>query len=227
MREFSNEELSQLLVNKIKEIKKAKAESEELNERLQYNMTNLELLQAQIQEKNAELEYKVNEKAEQLVKSEKLAAIGELSARIAHDLRNPLSVLKNTAEIIRIDLEPTANERTIEHMSRLDRAINRISHQVEDVLDFLKPVSLNILKHSLLLVFQDSLEKIEIPKNISIEVPKNDYSMPIDDEKMETVFVNLISNSIQTLGKKPGKIKINFREDNNFIIIEISDFFVQ
>jgi len=223
MREFSNEELTQLLVNKVKELKNSKKGADELNKKLEDSMINLELVQAQLREKNTDFESIVKEKAEHIVKTEKLAAIGELSARIAHDLRNPLSVLKNTAEIIRIDLEPGANERTIKHISRLDRAINRISHQVEDVLDFLRPVELKISKHSLLLVLQDSVEKIEFPENISIKVPKNDYSILIDNEKIDTVFVNLITNAIQTIGKDPGKIKINFKEENDLIIIEVSD----
>lgn len=223
MKEFSNEELSQLLINKVHELKKSKAEVDELNEQLQDNMAHLEELQSQLQEHNDELEYKVKEKTDQLLKSEKLATVGELSARIAHDLRNPLSTLKNTVEIMRIDLEPTANEKTMKKFTMLERAIHRISHQVEDVLDYLRPSNLNISEHSLLLVLQDSLERIEIPTNISIRTPKKDYSIPIDNEKMETVFINIISNAIQVIDENPGRIVIGFKEDGNYIKIEISD----
>ena len=223
MREFSNQELSQLLVNKVKELKKAKTESEELNDRLQDTVAHLEELQAQLEQQNEELEYKVKEKTEQALKSERLATIGELSARIAHDLRNPLSILKSTVEVMRIDLEPTASERTTKSFARLERAISRISYQVEDVLDYLKPANLCVTKHSLLHILQDSIDRIDIPDNITIKIPKNDYSILCDNEKIETIFVNLVSNSMQTIEDNEGRIAIDFTQEDNSVIIKVSD----
>lgn len=223
MREFSNEELSQLLVNKVKELKKAKQETEMLNDRLQDNMAHLEELQAQLQQQNEELEDKVKEKTEELLHSQKLAAIGELAARIAHDLRNPLSVLKNTTEVLRINLEPTANEKTLKSVDRMERAISRMSHQVEDVLDYLRPSSIDVANHSLLLALQDSIDRIDIPENITIKLPMNDFSIPIDIEKIENVFVNLISNAIQTIGFAPGEIWVSFSQQGDFVLIKVKD----
>ena len=223
MKEFSNEELSQLLVNKVKELKKSKTESEELNDRLQDTVAHLEELQAQLEQQNEELEYKVKEKTEQVLKSERLATIGELSARIAHDLRNPLSILKNTVEVMRIELEPTAKESTVKNFARLERAISRISYQVEDVLDYLRPANLCVAEHSLLHILQDSIDRIDIPDNITIKIPKNDHSILCDNEKIETIFVNLVSNSIQTIGDNEGIITIDFTKSDTSTIIKVSD----
>ena len=223
MREFSNEELAQLLVNKVSELKKAKCEVEELNCKLKDNNEKLEETQCKLLEHNERLEDLVKEKTEELLKSSKLATIGELSARIAHDLRNPLNVLKNSVELLKIDLEPNMNSHTEETIQRLDRAIFRISHQVEDVLDYLKPAKLNLSKHSLLHILQDSLERIDTPDNISLKIPKKDCTTFCDDEKIEILFVNLISNAIQAIDGKKGAITICFQNDEEYTIIKIAD----
>jgi len=108
MREFSNEELSKLLVTKVQQLKKEKAHTQDLNERLEEHLAVLEETTCKLEETQEELKKErdnlvkqVKLKTEQLLKTEKLTTIGELSARIAHDMRNPLSIIKNTAEIIK------------------------------------------------------------------------------------------------------------------------------
>lgn len=75
-------------------------------------------------------------KARDRLKSEKLAAIGELAARVAHDLKNPLSVIKNTCDLMRIKY---GNDKKIaDYLEKMDNSIQRISHQVDDVLNFVR-----------------------------------------------------------------------------------------
>jgi len=223
MREFSNEELAKLLITKVSELKKSKADVEELNCDLTRNNEKLEKVQCQLLEHNEQLEKLVKEKTEELLKSSRLAAIGELSARIAHDLRNPLSVLKNSAELLKIALKSKMSPDIEENINRLDRAIFRMSHQVEDVLDYVKPTKLNIAEHSLLHVLQDSLERIDVPKNVTLKIPKRDCTVPCDSEKIEILFVNLISNAVQAIDEKKGTVIIRFSKGEAQTIIRISD----
>lgn len=169
MREFSNEELSKLLVNKVEQLKKEKAQTQELNERLEEHLAELEEITSKLEETQEELkkerdnlEKQVKLKTEQLLKTEKLTAIGELSARIAHDMRNPLSIIKNTAEMIKTghkNMDSNSKELWNQH----ERAVYRISHQVDDVLDYVKdrPIKKKPVKISVIL--HDALERIEIP----------------------------------------------------------------
>jgi len=223
MREFSNDELAQLLVTKVAELKKSKAAVEELNCQLAKNNEKLEKVQCQLLEHNEQLEKLVKEKTEELLKSSKLAAIGELSARIAHDLRNPLNVLKHSTELLKIALKSKMNPNIEENIDRLDRAIFRMSHQVEDVLDYVKPTKLNIAERSLLHILQDSLERIELPKKVTLKIPKRDCTVPCDSEKIEILFVNLISNAIQAIDEKKGTVIIRFSKGESHTIIRISD----
>ncbi len=101
----------------------------------------------------------------QLLKSEKLTVIGELSARLAHDLRNPLSVIKNTIELIKIK-NPDLPEKVLEDLYKLNRAILRMTHQIDDVLDFVKPKPLRLDRVSLLKTIYGSLERISKPPDV-------------------------------------------------------------
>jgi len=230
MREFSNEELSKLLVSKVEQLKKEKAQTQELNEKLEEHLAELEETTCKLEETEEELkkerdnlERQVKLKTEQLLKTEKLTAIGELSARIAHDMRNPLSIIKNTAEIIKKN-HKNIDSKTIELWNRQDRAIYRISHQVDDVLDYVRdnPIKKKPAKISVILL--DSLGRIEIPEKIKINLPKTDATIPCDSERLGVVFVNLIMNAIQAIENKKGEVYINIADEpDDIILISIKD----
>jgi signal transduction histidine kinase len=230
MREFSNEELSNLLINKVKELKAEKLQSQELNEKLEENLARLEETTAKLEETQEELkkerdklELEVKRKTEELLKKEKLSAIGELSARIAHDLRNPLSVIKNSAALIKMgqkDMDP----KTKVYWAQLERGIYRISHQVDDVLDYIRASPLKKKPTKISTILQDACERVTIPHKIKITLPKTDATIPCDGAKLETVFVNLIMNSIQAIGDKVGIISINLvKESDEVVLITLKD----
>ncbi|MEM2786152.1 MAG: ATP-binding protein [Candidatus Nitrosotenuis sp.] len=225
MKELSNEELIRLLVNKIKELKIAKEKADELNIKLQDNMAKLEETQQALSQQRDQLKEEVRQKTDELLKVERLSAIGQLSARIAHDLRNPLSVIQNTSKILRIRLENQLDNKSREQWSRLDRAVYRMSHQLEDVMDYVRLPRLEKKNYSLSMALQDAIERIDVPTNITIHPPLNDCTVFCDPEKMEIVFVNLLINAIQAIERKEGIIKITITGDDkaNLATITISD----
>ncbi len=230
MREFSNEELSKLLVSKVEQLKKEKAQTQELNEKLEEHLAELEETTCKLEETEEELkkerdnlERQVKLKTEQLLKTEKLTAIGELSARIAHDMRNPLSIIKNTAEIIKKS-HKNKDSKTIELWNRQDRAIYRISHQVDDVLDYVRDNPIKKKPEKISVILRDSLGRIEIPEKIKINLPKTDATIPCDSERLGVVFVNLIMNAIQAIENKKGEVYINIADEpDDIILISIKD----
>ena len=230
MREFSNEELSKLLVTKVNQLKKEKEQTQELNERLEEHLAELEEITCKLEETQEELkkerdnlEKQVKLKTEQLLKTEKLTAIGELSARIAHDMRNPLSIIKNTAGIIKTS-QKNMDSNAIELWNRQERAIYRISHQVDDVLDFVKDRPIKKKPAKISVILQDAFDRIEIHDKIKINLPKTDATIPCDSERLEVVFVNLIMNAIQAIGNKKGEVCINIvDEPSDIVLISIQD----
>jgi signal transduction histidine kinase len=225
MKEFSNEELIRLLVKKIKELRGAKEKADDLNTRLKDNMTKLEETQQTLSEQRDQLKEEVEQKTNKLLKVERLSTIGQMSARIAHDLRNPLHIIQNSSEILKIGLEDRLDEKSQNQWARLDRAIYRMSHQLEDVMDYVRLPQLKKKNHLLSMILHDAMERIVIPPKITIRPTLQDCVVFCDPEKLETVFVNLLVNAIQAIEGKEGKITIEMSEDVNekLAIITITD----
>jgi len=158
-------------------------------------------------------------------KIKRLSAIGEMAARLAHDLRNPLSILKNTIEILKIKYSNNALDSVSfnTHCTKMDNAVSRVSHQIDDVLDFVRISPLNLSEVSLPLFVRNICEKISHSKNIEIELPNNYYYMTCDEKKLEVVLTNLLVNAVEAIGDKTGKITIKFIKTDENIRIEISD----
>jgi two-component system sensor histidine kinase HydH len=153
--------------------------------------------------------------------TDRLVAIGELAARLAHDLRNPLSVIKNTVEIMETKPKFKIEERMI-YYNRLHRAVDRISHQIEDVLDFVRPLTLTFENHLLNDIISSAIEKISKPDLVKINVPDNFVYLVCDSIKLEIVFTNLIMNAIQAMNNT-GQVDIKILDSDKFVTIQIAD----
>ncbi|MDE1818846.1 MAG: PAS domain S-box protein [Thaumarchaeota archaeon] len=161
-------------------------------------------------------------------KTKRLSAIGELSARIAHDLRNPLSVVHNTLEIIRIQ-NPDFEKNNQPKFDRIERAIKRMTHQIDEVMEYVVPNPLKLQQHvSLLGVVNSSVSNV-VTKNTEIHVPQHDVNIECDPEKLEIVFTNLLLNATQAMNNQ-GSIYLRIKDcqicndvNKSFVMIEIED----
>jgi signal transduction histidine kinase len=167
------------------------------------------------------LQAEVDEKVIMLMKSERFSAIGELSARIAHDLRNPLTIIKTGLEIIKIK-DPVFTKDTQDTLSRIDRALVRIVHQIDNVLDFVSPKPLLIKSITLSELLKLTVDRVEIPDGVSITLPKNDFEFKCDSYQMEIVLVNLITNSIQAMENK-GQVTLHGSKSSKEVILQVQD----
>ncbi len=160
--------------------------------------------------------------AQARVKSERLTTIGEIAAGMAHNMKNPLGTIRTSGEIIKRSSK--GGDKEIDGvLDRMDRAIVRMSGQIEDVLNFVRVTPLHISSVSIRTLFEGALETLEIPKNILIKLPENDFDITCDAKKLEIVFMNLILNSIQAIGRAQGIITIRAKKENQNAIIEIED----
>lgn len=167
-----------------------------------------------------ETEKKLTE-ANTRIKNERLAAIGELAASMAHDMKNPLGTIRTGMDIIKRNDKLNPEIESV--IQRMDRAVSRMSHQVEDVLNYVRRTPLSIKPVSLKTIIRSSLASIEIPKTIQLDIGNGDITINCDEKKMEVVFINLILNSIQAIGQDEGKISIRIRQTDKKTIIEIED----
>lgn len=142
---------------------------------------------------------------EEARRAERLAALGQLSAGLAHEIRNPLGVIKGSAEILSQKLSG-ADALAKELSGYIYTEVNRLSALVSRFLDFARPSQLNVKRENL----PDLLEKclksvadqgatagIKIATEYAPSLPK----VRIDSELCEQVFTNLISNACEAMSQ--------------------------
>jgi signal transduction histidine kinase len=155
------------------------------------------------------------------VKNAKFIALGNVTSSLAHNLKNPLTVIKATTSII----EATSNsvdEKTKERLNMIRVSTENMLNQIEDMLDFVKQKPLELQETSLSEILNIAIGNIKIPKKIKINLPKNDIKINCDSAKLQVVFMNLMTNSIESVNGE-GEITINSYQNNQETIIELSD----
>ncbi len=163
--------------------------------------------------------------SDELIKAERFSAIGEVASRISHDIRNPLSNVKMSIELMKNSPPDTKiTDKTInEKLEVASKNIERISHQVNDVLEFVKNRELKKENIRVSAILHDTIESMQIPSNIRIKMAKSDISVFADLFQLQIVFNNIILNAIQAIGKDSGEILIKISEKNDKIIIKFED----
>src|SRR3989304_4060939 len=212
-----NEELEQAN----KELQKQKEENVKLTKDLRNNLEKVVLKEKEIELQRDHLSRQVDEKSSELMKSEKLAIIGELASRMAHDLRNPLSTIKNTIELM--ESKPKLKiEEKLQYYGKLRRAMNRMSHQVDDILDFVRTSELKLQPYSVLDIINIVKDSITIPNDVTVKIEQENVRINCDYRKIEAVFTNLLLNAIQAVETK-GEVHIRIIDNANDVLIAFED----
>ena len=193
-----------------------------LNQTIKENLSNIAISEQQLKRQRDKLEQELREKTKRLVQAERLSAIGELSARLAHDLRNPLTVIKGVVEIAKTRKNLGGISFSDKQIDMMERAILRMSNQIDDVLEFVKIQSLRTTRNSLLETIGLSLAKVKKSDEITFNIPDKDLEFVYDADKIEVVFDNLIINAFEAINGK-GKITIRINDLENEVVIEVED----
>ena len=134
-------------------------------------------------------------------RSDRLAALGQLSAGLAHELRNPLGTIKTSAEMLLKNV-PADNAVAREMAGFISSEVDRTNSLVTRFLDFVRPLELRpapadlaqVLDRSVAMVDREAAAReVTIYKNYSPDSPP----FPLDAELMERVFYNLLANAAQ------------------------------
>lgn len=203
------------------ELEKQKIENNKLAIDLKKNLEKVVLKEKELELQKDQLERQINEKTDELTKSQKLAIIGELASRMAHDLRNPLSTIKNVIEIMENKQKLRIEEKVI-YYGKLHRAIERISHQVDDVLEYGRTTHLNLQTCQIAQLINRSVLDGNFANGIKINVENSEMKINVDVRKMEAVFTNLLVNAAQAMDNN-GTINVRILDNGANTIIAFED----
>ena len=166
---------------------------------------------------------------EELRRSERLAALGRLVTGVAHELRNPIGVIKTTMQILESDLKTVPGTEIFlnEPVKIIYEQINRQNRVIQELLDFGRPskqiiqsASINSLLEKILTFTSPMLREhnIKLVTNFEPELP----AVMVDAERIKQVFVNLLLNGIQAM---PGSGTLTIRTYNieDWVCIDFID----
>ncbi len=164
---------------------------------------------------------------QEIRRSEKLAAIGELAASVAHEIRNPLSSIRGFSQFLKNAL--TGKPKEQEYANIMVREIDRINNVVTDLLTFARPMKAEfkptniqeLIDRSVFLIQADADKyNISICKNVPPELPE----MNIDPDLMTQALLNLTLNAIQMM-KNGGSLEIGcaLEDDESSLLIWVQD----
>ncbi len=172
-----------------------------------------------------EMERALRRTQEQLLQSEKLAAMGRLTSQIAHELNNPLYGIMNTLELLKTEISPGSKRRKVLEMALSETV--RLSDMLRKMLSFSKPdqqekqaVDLNMALDEILLLHEKQLQEndIKIKTSFTDGLPKINASK----DQLRQVFLNLVANARDAM-PDGGTLSVTTAADDENVRIEIAD----
>jgi signal transduction histidine kinase len=173
----------------------------------------------------AEINAQLQATQQQLIQSEKLAAIGQLTAGIVHDVKNPLAIIKGLAEVLleEDDVDPAVRKQLGVMRDSAGRA-NRI---VTDLLKFARQSTLEMKEQDLrgtieAVVRLTSYLAREAHVQVITDLPDQPVNVSYDGPQIEQVLVNLVQNAIQAMPDR-GALRISLSEADQAVAIAVQD----
>jgi PAS domain S-box-containing protein len=147
----------------------------------------------------------------QLADAEHLATLGELSAGLAHEIKNPLAGIKGAIDVIRDSLPESDKHRVI--LGDVTHEVNRIDKIVRDLLSYAKPkppshsaIDLSEMAHRIVAIARSTLQHDSLPILVTQLAPIPDFTG--DETQLEQVLLNLLLNAQNAMPSSGGHIEV-------------------
>lgn len=172
-------------------------------------------LYRELAERLAETNRRLEQAQAEARRSERLAALGQLSAGLAHEIRNPLGVIKGSAEMLSQKLE--ASEALPRELAGyITTEVNRLSALVTEFLDFARPLHAQCEPGEIVKVLDRTLDIVATRwKGKPVRVERNYADLlplvPLDESLCEQAFLNLVQNAYEAMEESGGTLRAEVR----------------
>lgn len=162
----------------------------------------------------------------ELVQRERLAAVGEMSAVVAHEVRNPLAVMFNALPGLRRAVRTGQEERAAELVTILQEEADRLRRLVDDFLDFTRPLSLRPAATDARTLVESAVEmaRAAVPSTHRLVTALDGDlgELRCDAQLVRHAIANLVENALQIEGP-PVEVTIRARAADRHVVFEVSD----
>ena len=164
------------------------------------------------------------QQSRELAQAERLAAVGAVSAGLAHDLRNPLAGIQMACSKVRRSLtDPSQVKRMNIVLDELNRITQLLSHQLNSARHAPEPLTAIGLDHDIAQLL--SLARFQIPEGIvlSHRVSPPNLRCRLPENGLRQALLNLVLNAAQAIGDQPGTIRISVDDAGAELLLRVTD----
>lgn len=175
----------------------------------------------------AETNQRLRTAQQQLVQSEKMSAIGQLTAGIVHDVKNPLAAINGLAELMEDDTSLKEDQR--QNMTLIRESANRASRIVNDLMKFARQSNLEMAPGDLRTTVETVLRLTgymarEAQVRVLPEIPNTGMVVMYDAQLIEQVLINLVQNAIQAMRANGGGVlRLKMRHTEEWVAVTVQD----
>ncbi|MBD3609343.1 MAG: PAS domain-containing protein, partial [Gammaproteobacteria bacterium] len=202
-----------------------------------HDITERKKIEIELEAHHEHLEELVNERTkelnaaqDELVKKERLATLGQLTATVSHELRNPLGAMRPSMYVLKKKIDQS-DEKLMNAIERVERNIKRCDHIVDELLDFTRITVLDEKSINLDNWLDGIIKEQNIPKNITVQTnyQLNNIVVHYDSERLRRCVINVIDNACQAMQDEALvssvdlNLQVSTRKKNNRIEIIVQD----
>jgi PAS domain S-box-containing protein len=176
-----------------------------------------------LEEKVAERTKQLEEANQRLVKAERLAAIGELAGMVGHDLRNPLTGIKNAAYYLSVKQGSCSDDDRNKMLGIIDSAIDHADKIIGDLQDYSREMQLELVNCSPRSILKEALALVQVPDRVKIvDSTLDEPLIRADKAKMVRVFINIVKNAVDAM-PNGGTLQVKSIQTDGNVEISFAD----
>ena len=160
------------------------------------------------------------------IRTERLAAVGQLAASIGHDLRNPLAAVRNAMHFIKKRIGEHEDPRVRQFMDLIERELKAANRIIGDLLDFARARPAMLVTVELRDVVEDAISIVQPPRTMEIQdlVPAKGLLVDLDRDQFRQVLVNLVQNAAEAMPvDRVGNIRVTSLVEGRIVRIDVID----